>query len=290
MDKTRNRFYLIMILMSLVMIGVLVSVLLRDRARGIEIQDELTSVAAIVDQQQVTLTAVASYTPPPTATPTLPATPTPNHLQTVQAEATRLLDRKTGLLDRARTEWSIQFSGDFDDDNYEWATDAGEDRFSTATRSISDGAYVWKVDAKIDFFWVEAPIGDEWEDFYISAELSQSDHAVGEQGILFRVVDNQNFYFFSFCGNSQEFHAGRRVDGEWFTLIACTESDLISTSKPNKLAVVGQGNQFLLLINDQLVSEMIDSSHQIGRFGVVIEMDAEDTNTYTFHNFEVRTP
>ena len=201
-----------------------------------------------------------------------------------------LSQSKTDLLEVARSEWSVAFRGDFDDGDYEWATDAGDDKYSIATRSVIDGEYVWKIEAKIDFFWVEAPTGDAWEDVYISAEISQSSHAVGEHGILFRVVDNQNFYFFSLCDNPQQFHAGRRVDGEWFTLISCTESDTISMTKPNKLAVVAQENQFLLLINDQLVSEMIDSNHLVGRFGVVVEMDAEDANTYTFHNFEVRTP
>ncbi|MGB1250594.1 MAG: hypothetical protein ACPG8W_08295 [Candidatus Promineifilaceae bacterium] len=284
MNQTQNRFYLIMILTSLVIIGVLVVVLVRDRARGAEIMHELTRVAGAVDEQALTLTAVAGITPFPTLTAT------PDHLQTVQMEATALRAQTIDLLDVARNQWAVQFRGDFGDDAYAWKTDSGEDQYAIATRSLVDGAYVWEVDAKQEFFWFETPVGAELGDFYVSAEISQASPFVGEQGILFRVADNSNFYFFSLCDSPQKYQAGRRVADEWLTLIECTEHKAISQNGSNQLEVVGKDSQFYLSINDELVDEMFDTNHDFGRFGVIVEMEAEDNNTFTFHNLEIRTP
>ena len=289
MDKTRNRFYLIMILTSLLMIGVLVTVLLRDRSRGIDIQNELTRVAVAVNEQNVTLTAVATYTPPPTPTAMPEASPTPDHLQTVQAEATRLRTQIFDLQASARN-WETVYAEVFADNEREWATDAGSDEYSIATRSIDDGTYTWEVEAVQDFFWVEAPEGDSVEDFYLSAEISQAKQAIGEQGVIFRYIDIRNFYYFSLCDATQQYQAGRRVDSEWFTLISCNHSDLISVDNSNLLEVIGKGQQFLLSINGQFVSEMLDTNLATGRVGLIIEMDTDEINTYTFHKIELRTP
>ena len=290
MNQTRNRFYFIMIATSLVMIGVLVTVLLRDRARGITLQDDLTRVAMAVDEQQVTLTAVATYTPPPTPTLTPEPSPTPDHLQTVQAEATALRVQIFDLLDEARNSWKTQWVEPFTNNDGGWSIDEERDEYSVAKRSIEEQGYVWAIEALQGFYWIESPVSEVFEDFYISAELSQTTQGVGEQGILFRYIDTDNFYYFSLCDTPQHYEAGRRVKGEWFVLISCQKSDAISMTGRNRLEIAGKENQFLLSINGQFVGELIDTHHPLGRIGVIVEMKRDETNTYTFHNIELKTP
>ena len=285
MFRTQSIFAAILLLTALVVAGILINQAVRDSRRAELVSAEISVINTVLTRQSVTLTAVASYTPPPTATPT------PNSAATAQAEATATIVAQPALLEEALT-WTPLLTDTFDNNNLNWPEDEGDTTLSTGQPLVVDGEYVWDINAIAGFTWVAAPDdAPSFTDFYGEMTLQKDAAANGELSFVFHYVDNTNFYMFGLCETPDlGYHIWYRQDGDWESIVSCLASDLIRPNQPNKLAVISQDNTYTLYINNQYTHTFRDSKFPEGRPGVMIELSAEQANTFRFDNLIIRTP
>ena len=89
-------------------------------------------------------------------------------------------------------------------------------------------------------------------------------------GLMFRAVDNQNFYVFNVCANAGYnaalFVKGANAGSTKFATSSAIHSGL---NQPNILAVVVQGNTYNLYANGQNIDTFTDSTFTHGSVGVM---------------------
>ena len=184
-----------------------------------------------------------------------------------------------------------QFNDSFNSNRNDWTEGIFEDEYGTIDYKI-DGVYTWDVVAKQGVnqkSWASsAPMV---EDFTTSADVT---HASGAEnasyGLLFRVVDTDNLYYFS-ISDVGYYYVGLLENGVWTTLIDWTETALININSPNTLKVTGTGNEFVFYINGSEVDGIRDSTHPSGTAGLAIELyDGGDVSIFEFDNFVIETP
>jgi len=109
-------------------------------------------------------------------------------------------------------------------------------------------------------------------------------------GLLFRVVDTDNLYYFS-ISDVGYYYVGLLENGVWTTLIDWTETTFINVKSSNTLKVTGTGDEFVFFINSAEVERLQDSTHPSGTAGLAIELyDSGDVSTFEFDNFIIETP
>lgn len=288
MQRTRNLFLIIFFGSLLLAAGLLITELLRQSGRAVLVAEEMTQVADLIAEQQVTLTALSQITPPPTQTPRPTGTPRPDYLATVQVEATATRDALVAVLAEAES-WPLVLNEPFTNNRLEWPTGDGNDELSQGGREVVDGQYVWELTALEGFYWVDVQTRTvSAETFYYSVELTQDDSSNGTQSIVFQYENPSNFYFFGICGD--EYYAGWRYQRNWSRIINCQPSEVINVGGTNKLTVISQDERFLLFINDVFMTEMWADPSRVGEFGVLVEMETGDDNAFRFDNVVLRVP
>jgi hypothetical protein len=102
-------------------------------------------------------------------------------------------------------------------------------------------------------------------------------------GLMFRAVDNQNFYAFNVCANAA-FNAALFVKGAnaGSTKLATSSAIHSGLNQPNILAVVVQGNTYNLYANGQRIDTFTDSTFTHGSVGVMaIDVTSPTVVDYT---------
>ncbi len=288
MQRTRNLFLIIFCGSLLIAAGLLITELLRQSGRAVIVAEEVTHIAEAVADQQVTLTALSQITPPPTQTAEPTATPLPAYLATVQVEATATRTAMTEIVAAAQA-WPLVLNEPFTNNRLEWPTGDGNDELSRGGRDVVDGQYVWALEAIDGFYWVDVQTRTvSAETFYYSVELTQDDSRNGTQSIVFQYRDPSNFYFFGICGD--KYYVGWRFQRTWTRIVNCQSSSAINVGGTNKLSVISQDERFLLFINDTFMTEMWADPSRIGEFGVLIEMETGDINSFRYDNVVLRVP
>lgn len=93
-------------------------------------------------------------------------------------------------------------------------------------------------------------------------------------GIIFRMVDVNNFYMFRLAGEDGVV-LGKMVNGNWVDLGNPRRLDFLDGGgkmRPNtwyKLKVIARGNYIQCFINDSSVVSTFDSTFTVGKFGLV---------------------
>ena len=166
------------------------------------------------------------------------------------------------------------------------------DSYINGNRSISDGAYTWKVttvQSTSDFAMPDMP---DQQDFYASVDLNlvsmPQDDQDADAGMVFRDSStDQTWYYFS-VNSMGQYYFGWFDGTDWFTLIPETDSAAIHVGQTNRLTVGVQGSQFIFLINGQMVDHFIDDNLKSGQIGVGINLPKTgDKATVKFSNFTV---
>ncbi len=218
--------------------------------------------------------APATPTTPPTLAPTkIPATPT--RVPTPTDPRGRLVLYDT-----------------FDSNVNNW--EMGETSYTGAktTRSISNGKYRWDAKAITSGFNDKAtPRMSAVSDFYVAAEVRRvSGPTSGACGILFRIYDYENLYYFWVNGDG---YTGFNMlsNNQWATPKYFGSISAFTPNGTNALAVRATGTHFAFYINDQYVGEVYDSTLSSGTVGLAIDLyNAGDTAIFEFDNFELRAP
>lgn len=106
--------------------------------------------------------------------------------------------------------------------------------------------------------------------------------------LLFRYRNEDNHYYFA-VRQTGVYGLWKKVDGEWIELVPWTSSNAIKTGRgvTNRLAVLAEGPRITLLINEERLTEVVDSTFLRGRFGLAVgTLDTADA-VVVFDNLDI---
>jgi hypothetical protein len=187
--------------------------------------------------------------------------------------------------------WRVILCDTFNTNRNDWPLGDYEGERAIGNRSLTGGQLVWEAEALDDVIWWAVPDVSSVFDFYLTVDTRRTGgNKDAQYGVIFRKADGDNYGLFK-IKDSQHFKLSLRHEGEWDTVIDWTEATAIRPGDPNRLTVLAEGSHYTFYINDQYVGEADDDRLSRGQAGLAVELlDAGDTATFEFDNFEVRAP
>lgn len=183
----------------------------------------------------------------------------------------------------------VIFRDDFSWNTFTWYTGKVDNEYWQGEWAIRDGKYRLDLTSLQSCITWEYLLSVSLTDFEARVEIDQLFGAgESEGGLILRGTDD-NYYTF-LISTSGYYWFGLLHEGEWQTLLNWTSSDAIHSHGPNRLIVVGEGDQFRFYINDYLVGGVSDGQLKEGRFGVAVEAAENYAVLSEFDNFEIRAP
>ena len=171
--------------------------------------------------------------------------------------------------------WSTLLYDNFtsNEDNHWLVGSQSSEYFDPVSRVIADGRYRW--DAKVS---KANSISKVWLGDYQVSEfhlIANTKHILGVRansawGVIFRVQDNQNYYWFRMT-DSKFFGVSVSENGQWWEAVEWTRTEAIKPNGVNQLEVIAREAHFVFLINGQIVSEVDDDRFARGLAGLAIE-------------------
>lgn len=165
--------------------------------------------------------------------------------------------------------------------------------FAKLNQTIAEGRYRWEAQVSLPSSLTTAWLpGYYVSDFHL---LANGKHVLGSKagsswGVLFRIQDNQNFYWFRIT-DRQFFAISVVKEGQWQNLVEWTKADAIKSQGVNQLEVIAHGAHFTCLINGQIVSEVDDDHFSQGLIGLAIEAYTVGEETiFDFLDITLRAP
>ena len=109
-----------------------------------------------------------------------------------------------------------------------------------------------------------------------------------ELGLIFRFVDEENFYFFA-VSNLGTYSLWKLVDNEWEAILDWTETDALQTDAEaiNRLSVLTEGSQITLLANDVALAQLEDDTFATGTVGLMVGTFDEVGVDVAFDNLDL---
>lgn len=190
--------------------------------------------------------------------------------------------------------WSSSLDDQFSSNQHDWLVGTFDDDYGEADLAVDGGGYKWTVKPATDegVFWWEYPAFDrDLDDFYLSVDgrLLNGDIYEADYGLVFRMVDENNFYFFA-VSEDQYMKIELLKDNEWLTLLDWAETPSIQPGEANRLAVLTEGIHYKFFVNGALVHELDDD--QLSGGSVALGADVWDVAgaSFEFDNFQVYEP
>jgi len=116
------------------------------------------------------------------------------------------------------------------------------------------------------FAWAENP-WYRYDNFIYSVVMRfDSDSGYYSGGLVFRFLDNENFYYF-ILSNKGYFRFDRLLNGIPEVLIPWTETEVFN-ERENNITVIADSDSFVFLINDEWAAELEDDGLNAGRIGL----------------------
>jgi hypothetical protein len=221
------------------------------------------------------------------------ATQMANRIQATDAvlapQATSQAQLLQNLVQEA-SNWPLIISDKFADNSHQWPTGTDDGNLSKVTINIDNGKLHWEAHAKESFIYWAYPSIDPVKNFYLSIEgeiISGPD--TEDYGVAFRMADADNYYLFR-IDRSQEYELEVRINAGWTTLIDWTSAPAIHSSGLNRITIIGKADQFVFLINNQIVTNTSLTQIDKGQAGVVIGIyDKGENGVFEFDDFEFRS-
>lgn len=128
-------------------------------------------------------------------------------------------------------------------------------------------------------------------DFDLSVTTTQTSvGASNGYGVIFRYIDDRNFYRFDIGGDSQ-WAISRRMREQWIHLSELKSSSAIKPSPAsNTLRIVARGDAFEFYANSTLLGKINDSNLAIGRIGLFASTFDDPKTQVAFDNVKVVKP
>jgi len=195
--------------------------------------------------------------------------------------------------DSSAAPWNTLLFDSFtsNDDNHWLLGSQSSEYFDPLNRVIAEGRYRWEAKVSRANSISKVWLGDfKVSDFHL---IVNSKHITGTRansawGVIFRVQDNQNYYWFRVT-DSRFFGVAVSEAGQWRDVVAWTRTETIKPNGVNQLEVIAREAHFILLINGQIVSEVEDKAFSKGLVGLAMEgyLQGEQI-TFDFLDFTLR--
>jgi len=144
----------------------------------------------------------------------------------------------------------------------------GED--AAASIAVTRGSLTIAVQEAQWLAWADNPA--EVADFQLELDVTLFDAATeGEAGLVFRMVDDNNFYFMA-IDNTGRYSLWKKEAGEWLVLSPWARSDLLATEDgaENRIGVLAEGSQLAVLVNGQVAATVADDSFAAGSLALAV--------------------
>lgn len=189
-------------------------------------------------------------------------------------------------------QWStLLFDGFTSNDNNWLVGTQSSEYFDPLNRIIADGRYRWEAQVNRASSISKVWLGEyKVSDFHL---IANSKHIFGSRagsawGVVFRVQDNQNYYWFRMT-DTNFFAVSVTKEGQWRDIVEWTRTDAIKPNGVNQLEVIVRETHFIFLINGQIVSEVDDTQFSRGLVGLAVEgYVAGEKITFDFLDFTLR--
>lgn len=178
----------------------------------------------------------------------------------------------------------VAFRETFDDNRANWDTHRKE---GEGFRLIRNGRYEFLVEKPSTFMWGNATLDYQDFDCQVSARRIGGPE-VNQYGILFRFVDNENFYRFG-VSSGGNWTLDKWVDGEVTVLQRWAKNDaILGGDKVNILRVKCEGDSISLYANGNTLIEVRDASLSQGKIALFAGTDGDRKNVeIAFDDFTV---
>lgn len=171
--------------------------------------------------------------------------------------------------------WTTLLADNFTSNRNNWLVGENSDEvyFSRLNQRIEKGRYRWDAQVRrpssLSTTWLT---GYPVTDFHaiVSCQHLRGSSAGSSCGIVFRVQDNYNLYWFRIT-DSQQFAVSVVQGGHWQPLVNWTRSNAIKPNRINQLQVMADDSRFSFFINEQVVSKIEDNLFPKGLVGLAIE-------------------
>lgn len=208
-----------------------------------------------------------------------PSTPTPEAVATFTPPAAVVATSTSPAVLE-----TVLFTDDFSDPNSGWPV------FQNAQGRYSyeqDGYHI-SVDQRDAVLWAKTTRADDNISVSVDAQLS-ANGASGYYGLLCRMQDDQNFYYFLIQPNGS-YTIGKYKNGEFLSLIPTgwRESNVIAQGDgANLLKADCSGSTLGLYVNGILLDETTDTDFTSGFSGIVAAALDERSFEVVFNNFRI---
>ncbi|MBX3013292.1 MAG: hypothetical protein KF832_17365 [Caldilineaceae bacterium] len=198
--------------------------------------------------------------PEPTPTPTLDVAAITEQLETLLGTEPTYADD----LDRASADWFVG--------------ESGNGIFSF------DRAYIIEVAGPATMWGTNTALTElDVNDYFVEVETEVGDAAASiEHGLIFRYIDNANFYYF-FISDGQ-FGLAKNADGQFQTILPLADAAPLKDGA-NLLGVWVQGDQITLVINETPVAQLRDESFATGTVALAAGTGEAESIAVGFENF-----
>jgi hypothetical protein len=176
--------------------------------------------------------------------------------------------------DSSAAHWTtLLFDGFTSDDNNWLVGSQASEYFDPLNGVIADGRYRWEAQVSRANSISKVWLGEyKVSDFHLTVNAK---HIFGSRagsgwGVIFRVQDNQNYYWFRMT-DTRFFAVSVAQDGQWTDVLEWTRTETIKPNGVNQLEVIARKAHFVFLINGQIVSEVDDDRFNQGLVGLAIE-------------------
>jgi hypothetical protein len=195
--------------------------------------------------------------------------------------------------DSSAARWNTLLFDNFtsNEDNHWLVGSQTSEYFDPVNRVIAEGRYRWEAKVNRANSISKVWLGDfQVSDFHL---IANTKHIAGTRansawGVIFRVQDNQNYYWFRMT-DSKFFAVSVAEEGQWQDVVAWTRSETIKPNGVNQLEVIGRNTHFIFLINGQILSEVDDNHFNQGLVGLAMEgYTAGEKITFDFLDFTLR--
>ncbi len=183
---------------------------------------------------------------------------------------------------QASTAPRLLFEDDFDDSSSGWLEAADAE----SGQGYRDGRFFFEIRSPDLIAWDTA--GGNFKDFALQVEARQVSGAVeNSYGLLFRYIDDNNFYRFDLTGDSH--YAVFKLEyGEWITLVDWQASEYIKPQgETNLIKIVCRGSKMSFFVGHQELDSLEDSSFERGDVGLFATTFADANIEAEFDHLQI---
>ncbi len=152
-----------------------------------------------------------------------------------------------------------------------------------------EGQYHMRLESEEPALWCAAPLPRQAASFLTEMELTLSEMSRADLYFNYRISpDGQSFYSIGLRPRTQTLWVSLVEQGQNTLLLPESNVAAINTAGTNRLAVVVDGAEHALLINDELVAFLTDDRLATGTLGLSVTLrEPNATETMILDNFEL---